>query len=190
MSSHSNEITKIAGILYFHSLLEFEKRGPSYRNLRALGPICGDQAAKKVLFVFRERPPSPNLREETFFERYYGDLMKGFGARFAYFNDTPASGWRIVDRLLSPQNGDVSLLLQDEFLFSRRSLHETYAARRLYGDLITRYTKKLRGLDSRASDSTSDQRHKIQAELERLQRLQPKKSIDRTEHPLLAVCFS
>ena len=188
MSSHSNEITKIAGILYFHSFLEFERRGPSYRNLRALGQICGDQAAKKVVFVFRNQPPSPTQKEEAFFKRHYGDLMKGFGAEFAYFNNTPASGWRIVDRLLGPQSEDVSLLLQDEFLVSRRSLDETYAARRLYGDIITRYTKKLRGLDS-ADSTSSDQHYKIQAELERLQRLQLQNLNDGTEPLLLAVCF-
>lgn len=96
--------------------------------------------------------------------------MSKLGAGFAYFEKTPASGWSIVDGLIKSE--DVSLLLQDELVVLRRSLHETYAARQLYGDLIARHKEKLKALERSPSGSNSTKESdKIQAEVERLQRL-------------------
>jgi len=170
-SSHEIEITKITGILYFHPLSESEM-GPSHYNLRALGQICGGKAAKKVIFVLEEPSPSPspstiqNAEAWASFYKNYGNLMKRIGAAFAEFDNTAASGWRIVDRLLGPQSGDVSLFLQDELFVLKRSLHETSAARHLYSDLTVRLWKKLEML-SRHSDSK--EYNTIRAELETLQ---------------------
>jgi len=168
-SSRENEVSKITGILYFHPFLESER--PSHYNLRALGQICGDKAAKKVVFVLDDPSltPSPLTTQhaEAFFYRNYGNLMKGLGAAFAEFDNTAASGWRIVDMLLGPQSGDVSLFLQDELFVSKRYLHETSAARHLYSDLTVRLKKKLDTL-SRRSDSRDY--IKIHTELETLQK--------------------
>jgi hypothetical protein len=142
--------------------------------------------------VFQQ--PSPSIAQqkaEALFHRHYGHLMKKAGAGFVTFDNTAPSGWRIVDRLLGPPFEDVSLLLQDEILVLRRSLHETYAGRRLYDDLVARYVVKPRGQDM-SSDSTGD-RVKIQAELERFQLLQPQvlrsSRSQNTREPLsFAVC--
>jgi len=163
-SSHEIEITKITGILYFHPLSESE-RGPSHYNLRALGQICGDKAAKKVIFVLEE-PTTQNAEAQASFYQNYGNVMKRLGAAFAEFDNTAASGWRIVDRLLGSQSGDVSLFLQDELFVLKRSLHETSAARHLYSDLTVRLRKKLEMLSRR---SNSREYPTIKAELETLQ---------------------
>ena len=170
--SREKEVAKVAGILYFHPFLEPEW-GPSHHNLRALGQICGDQAARKVIFVFEEPSTPTTQKAEAFFFQHYGNLMRGLGASIACFDNTAATGWRIVDRLLGPQSGDVSLFLQDELLVLKRTLHETYAAQQLYGDLTTRLRKKLGVLGTlpRRSDSTDNPSYMIQAELERLQHL-------------------
>ena len=139
--------------------------------MRALGQICGETAAKKVIVVFEELSPPLPQKAEAFFQQHYGHLMNKLGAGFAYFDNTATSGWGIVDRLLGPQSEDVSLLLQEELLL-RESLHETYAARQLYGDLITRHKMRALGILPSGSHSTKDRHDKIRAELERLQPLQ------------------
>src|SRR5258705_7543 len=168
--SHKKEIVKVAGILYFHSLLESDM-APSHHNLRALGQVCGNKAAEKVTFVLEGDVSSPTAQKaEISFHQNYGNLMKGLGAEVAYFDNTAPNGWRIVDKLLGPQSEDVSLLLQDELFVWKRSLHETYAARQLYIDLIPRLKKRLGALHIR-SDSTEGEYRLIQAELEALQDL-------------------
>jgi hypothetical protein len=97
---------KLAGIIYLHRITDNRMSGTPHRNIRMLGELCGDQAAKKVVLVTtmwdEVQQDTGVFREIELFEKYWNTMIS-YGASTARFSNSANSAWEIIGSILFVQ---------------------------------------------------------------------------------------
>ncbi len=115
--------------------------GTPHRNLHMFGKLCGDQPAKKVVFVTtmwdklsRDQQARAKEREAQLEEKYLRPMLDQ-GAIIKRSDNTPKGAWEIISGLIDSKSETLPVLLQEEMVVLHRSLNETEAAKTLYNQL-------------------------------------------------------
>ena len=147
-TSYEKEV-KLTGILYLHRITDIRMSGTTFRNLRMLTKLCGDDAASKVIFVTtmwdktsqkegqkdKERLQREK-REQELKDRYWRPMLE-LGARTArFYQDKGNCTQEIIKKLVDASEGKATLFEQ-EVVEQNRAIVETKAAKVLYGQMQT-----------------------------------------------------
>jgi hypothetical protein len=115
--------------------------GTPHRNLHMFGKLCGDQPAKKVVFVTTmwdkltpEQQARGKEREAQLEEKYLRPMLEQ-GSITKRSDNTSGAAWEIICGLSHSKTETLPVLLQEEMVHLHRSLNETEAAKTLYNQL-------------------------------------------------------
>ena len=156
--------------------------GSAYKNLQMFGRLCGNIPLQRTRLVttmwdIAKDKALATQRENQLTGDFWRILMDG-GAVAKRFYHTSASAWDIVEGLLSVENKDGELLLQEELVEQQKRLNETEAGKILYTrlqKLLAEQKKMLKELAEEAklqsapalAQSLQEEYDKIDAQLQK-----------------------
>ncbi|TFK33953.1 hypothetical protein BDQ12DRAFT_690350 [Crucibulum laeve] len=159
---------KLAGIVYTHRISDNRMAGTPYRNLRMFGELYGDKAARNVILVTtmwdRVQRHLGEKRESELKSKYWKVLLDR-GSDCYRFDNTQASAWAVIDKILESDDTE-TLLLQEELVELRKRLQETQAGITLYDTLQKALLEQKETIRQLAEQATLQNNPKLAKELE------------------------
>ncbi|PPQ76144.1 hypothetical protein CVT24_006585, partial [Panaeolus cyanescens] len=122
---------KLSGIVYTHRITDNRMSGSPHRNLRMFKELCGDDAAKRVVFsttmwdrLTETGRVTAEEREKELRNAFWKPMIR-LGSTCARFSNNPESAWNII-RDMIPKDGQ-GTLIQKEMVDKHMNVKETKA---------------------------------------------------------------
>ncbi|KDQ53021.1 hypothetical protein JAAARDRAFT_197806 [Jaapia argillacea MUCL 33604] len=174
--TYGNDV-KLVGIVYLHRITDNPMSSSPLKNLRMFGKLCGDAAARHVVFVSsmwdKVDPAVAQEREAVLKDSFWKGMLDN-GASVDRFANSPESAWHIVRKVVQNKEERGALLLQEELVDLQRRLNETEAGKTLYTllqKLLSDEQETIRKLAEQvASEANPELAKQLEAEHARLQK--------------------
>ena len=155
--------------------------GTPQRNLCMFGKLCGDEPAKKVVFVttmWDKISAEVGGKREKELETFLKPMLD-LDAVQTRFDNRLTSAWRIVNLVLTELSPNMPMLLQEELVDLKRPLNETQAGRTIHDNaqkLLAQVRDTLQSIEREVKNQNDPQvladleadRMRTLAELERV----------------------
>ena len=153
---------KLSGILYLHRITDNRMGGTPQRNLCMFGKLCGDEPAKKVVFVttmWDRISPEVGATREKELETFLKPMLN-LKALQTRFDNQSTSAWRIVNLVLTELSPNMPMLLQEELVDLKRPLNETQAGRAIHDNaqkLLAQFKDTLQSMEREGKNQNDPQ---------------------------------
>ena len=139
------EGSRLAGVIYFHSISEERFTGTPERNFNMFRRLCGDSALKNVVLVTNMwgevSGNTGETRERELSNKFFKPALDK-GAQMARHHNTVESAHSIIRRIVA--NRPVALLIQEELVDEHKSIVDTVAGEAVNREL-NELVRRLRG---------------------------------------------
>ena len=142
--------------------------GSPLKNLHMFAKLCGDGAIKNVVLATtmwnKVNSEIGNRREKELRETYWRGMLE-LGSRMIRFKDSFEAAWDMIDEIVTSENNDHALLLQEELVDLGRRLSETEAGKTLYTRLQQVLAEQKETIRKLREEAEADQNEQLAEEL-------------------------